>query len=135
MEILIWDPEHRKLDFKMTTQWMVTNILWKFIRPSRKRNRLVRRLRKKFRFPISEESRNLLVDLRFLPFDFRFSILKIWFRFPRGQFHFWSWTHKMRFSQILTVNYWRQTRDNSCAMDHMEVFIIFETKKKYLLRF
>ena len=28
-------------------------------------------------------SRNLLVDFRFLPFNFRFSILKIWFRFPR----------------------------------------------------
>ena len=30
MEISNWDPEHRKLDFKLTDVMMVTNILWKF---------------------------------------------------------------------------------------------------------
>ena len=31
MEISIWDPEHRKLDFKPTDTRIITKVLWRFI--------------------------------------------------------------------------------------------------------
>ena len=57
MEISIWDPEHRKLDFKMTTQWMVTNILWRFIEEMEKREAKFQEEKKKRKRKEREENK------------------------------------------------------------------------------